>query len=81
MENTIYDLKLHESLQIREGLYVFRVPGGWIYADQKTVPIFVPYSNEFNEKAIYENAAPLSKEEQDKVNVSVDFLKKEFDLK
>lgn len=28
---TIYDLKLHESIKINDGLLVTRVPGGWIY--------------------------------------------------
>lgn len=30
-KKTIYDLKLHAELEIRENLKVMRVPGGWVY--------------------------------------------------
>jgi len=40
---TIYELELHESVEIEDGIVVMRVPGGWIYET-----VFVPYSNEFD---------------------------------
>lgn len=50
---TIYELKLHEELQI-EGFSVTRVPGGWIYRywdytakDYYPTATFVPFSGEF----------------------------------
>lgn len=42
---TIYELDLHESLEIEDGIVVMRVPGGWIYE-----AVFVPYDDEFNPK-------------------------------
>ena len=66
MEKTIYNLELHETLQIRdESLQIQRVPGGWnyIYTRQdfneeddyyETVIshiVFVPYDNEFYKSA------------------------------
>jgi hypothetical protein len=55
METTksIYDLKLHEWMQVDEYLIITRVPGGWIYEYRRPSvnilePVFVPYSNEFN---------------------------------
>jgi len=55
MKKTIYDLELHEALQINKWQVVRRVPGGWIYAfcDDETslvVQTFVPYDDEFNFK-------------------------------
>ena len=55
MQKTIYDLELHEPLQINKWLIVRRVPGGWIYAfcDDDTslvVQTFVPYNHEFQSK-------------------------------
>ena len=47
MEKTIYDLKLHETLDLSEDISVFRVPGGWIYQSPLKT-IFVPYDNEFD---------------------------------
>jgi len=62
---TIYNLNLHESLQIRSELIVERVPGGWnyIYYHQKRISesdygyewyvlqiVFVEYHNEFQIK-------------------------------
>lgn len=58
---TIYDLKLHESLET-EDLSIIRVPNGWIYYERrmqytgldepewymvKEKPVFVPYHPEF----------------------------------
>ena len=53
MEKEIYDMKLHETLSIEElDLFVFRVPGGWIYdfdryAADRRKAVFVPFSKEF----------------------------------
>lgn len=52
MEKTIYDLELHEKLQIgNTGTVVTRVPGGWIYTTHISCvlvnTIFVPYNIEF----------------------------------
>lgn len=56
---TIYDLELHENLEIRNSLIVERVPGGWNYKYftgtlngddiEWTIfqIVFVPYNNEF----------------------------------
>ena len=57
MEKTIYDLKLHETLELDDDITIIRVPGGWIYTyysdyynQHKTSSmVFVPYSLEFNE--------------------------------
>lgn len=49
----ILDLKLHESIKLEaSGLYVTRVPGGWIYEthdENSCAMVFVPWdnSNEF----------------------------------
>lgn len=50
-ENTdIYQMELHEQIKIRVGLYITRVPGGWMYgAFLASFEIFVPYNDEFNE--------------------------------
>jgi len=57
-EKTIYDLKLHDSMETKGGATRFtvtRVPGGWIYenyrldAGQMTAT-FVRYHNEFQIK-------------------------------
>lgn len=40
-------IALHETYKLREGLYVTRVPGGWIYTVtiiQTSSSVFVPYS-------------------------------------
>lgn len=48
---TIYKLGLHERIEIRPGLSVLRVPGGWIYSDERadSVPVnsFVPFDNQY----------------------------------
>lgn len=51
-EKTIYDLELHEILNIGVAI-VLRVPGGWIYTQFKegvTESTFVPYNEEFKNK-------------------------------
>jgi len=50
MSKSIFELKLHEELELDTYFYVTRVPGGWIYTDNKydtTTSVFVPYSIEF----------------------------------
>jgi hypothetical protein len=49
---SIYNLELHEALEITKGVYVLRVPGGWIYNYEKPhvnilETVFVPLSLEF----------------------------------
>jgi hypothetical protein len=44
-EKTIYELKLHEIIEAVEGLWVRRVPGGWIYTEpEPDSSVFVPYT-------------------------------------
>lgn len=51
----IYDLKLHESVNISNSCTVTRVPGGWIYYTgncyEVETAVFVPYNEEFKETA------------------------------
>lgn len=48
-DKTIYDLKLHESVEV-DGYRITRVPGGWLYCHffSKRV-IFIPFNNEFQQ--------------------------------
>ena len=47
----IHEMKLHERVQIGDGLYIFKVPGGWIYSffngNVSYRSVFVPYNEEF----------------------------------
>lgn len=45
-EKTIYDLKLHEYLNLTDTIRVLRVPSGWLYVFHSNV-VFVPYDNMF----------------------------------
>ena len=52
MGKTIYELSLHEKLELDTHTTVMRVPGGWIYTNYFGVQgfyhensTFVPYSN------------------------------------
>jgi len=49
MSNTIYDLELHEIMDVAMSYSVMRVPGGWIYSPIGTSDnaVFVPFDNEF----------------------------------
>jgi len=53
IDNAIYELGLHETLDIGEYKAVMRVPGGWIYFDysmdsnRTETAAFVPFHNEF----------------------------------
>lgn len=48
----IYNMQLHTLIPIT-GLYsVVRVPGGWIYLfNGSSIPLFVPYNDEFDTDA------------------------------
>lgn len=53
-DKTIYDLELHESLNLPIDMSATRVPGGWIYRfwdyqkqDYYPNAIFIPFDNEF----------------------------------
>ena len=43
----LHEMKLHDEIKV-EHCTILRVPGGWVYRVPGT-PIFVPYSDEFNE--------------------------------
>jgi hypothetical protein len=52
--DTLYNMKLHERVEIEDEFYVMRVPGGWIYMDMNddlrplTINMcFVPFHPEF----------------------------------
>ena len=53
MSEKVYELKLHEEIEVTEMVDVRRVPGGWIYlfysGDDNLSPVFVPFNNEFME--------------------------------
>ena len=61
----IYELELHRRTKVKNGVYVTRVPGGWIYEIGNDVPnpnpnfkdwyvqyslVFIPFNNEFMHK-------------------------------
>lgn len=47
MNQDIYNMKLHEYMQIN-GWYISRVAGGWIYGQGNGLAcVFVPFDNEF----------------------------------
>jgi len=56
--NKIYDMKLHDYVEINYVLSAIRVPGGWIYnqfgydGGKQVIrtSIFVPFNNEFQNK-------------------------------
>ena len=49
---TVYELELHESVQIRSSagnfikFYITRVPGGWIYETSEDQLVFVPWKRD-----------------------------------
>lgn len=50
---SIYELDLHEEIDICNGTHIMRVPGGWRYLDINSAPgsqssIFVSYNDEFH---------------------------------
>ena len=52
---TIYNLQLHERLNIDKDILITKVPGGWIYELRDTDgwnAVFVPYNVEFDPKYI-----------------------------
>tara|TARA_R110000782_G_scaffold260726_1_gene352052 strand:- start:2381 stop:2548 length:168 start_codon:yes stop_codon:yes gene_type:complete len=50
---TLYELELHEIIDLPSGLTIMRVPGGWIYdcwdyeVDKFKSGTFVPFNNDF----------------------------------
>lgn len=52
-QKNIYELELHESIQLPCGTSIMRVPGGWLYGvwdyekEQDKSGTFVPFDNEF----------------------------------
>ena len=59
---TIYDLKLHEGIMLPFGVYVMRVPGGWLYnclntnLDHFQNGIFIPFDNDCQIKMMMEES-------------------------
>jgi hypothetical protein len=44
----LYTMKLHETVRVNnQGIYVIRVPGGWLYVYSGNSVQFVPFNNEF----------------------------------
>jgi hypothetical protein len=39
----IYDLKIHQFINVSEYVQIVRVPGGWIYSFNQGSEVFVPY--------------------------------------
>ncbi len=70
----LYELKLHETLNLEDHSLVRRVPGGWIYVEfvESIVaageghflsPVFVPFDDEFKHAEVPEhkdNAPPAA---------------------
>lgn len=55
MEKNIYNLGLHELIEVPKFGCVIRVPGGWIYTRQEPQvnianPVFIPFNDEFQDK-------------------------------
>jgi hypothetical protein len=48
--NNIYEMKLHEEMNIGLCWSVLRVPGGWIYTNSASNSKFIPFDNEFMEE-------------------------------
>ena len=52
--NKLYELKLHETMQVTANQSAMRVPGGWIYYT-KNSSCFVPFTTELNLIQSYED--------------------------
>ena len=56
--NALYKMELHEQMGIRNGLWVTRVPGGWIYEyggiNNASAPyaVFVPYNDDLLRRTV-----------------------------
>lgn len=58
MRKDIYNMELHETLEIDNGVVILRVAGGWIYEyyeeqhSHKEIKemVFVPFNDEYNPK-------------------------------
>lgn len=52
-KKSLWDLELHEQISPMDGLYVMRVPGGWLYqfdrGDSIYTCTFVPYCKDMGE--------------------------------
>lgn len=52
-QNQLYNLKLHEGFNSSFGIFIMRVPGGWIYdcwdydLDNFKLGVYVPFNSEF----------------------------------
>jgi hypothetical protein len=54
-EFTVYDLDIHDEMQVTDDTWATRVPGGWLYQTLRDNQIggfdmtscFVPFDNEF----------------------------------
>ena len=44
---TIYDLALHERMQVDKGMGVMRTPHGWLYENESGHMVEVPYDPAF----------------------------------
>jgi hypothetical protein len=53
-ETNVYEIELHEEVEIASSFYCRRVPGGWIYSDYSMTDqgnaVFVPFDNEFQRR-------------------------------
>jgi hypothetical protein len=68
-KKSIYDLALHEQIQIGEDVFCAKVPGGWIYQMQPPngvlSTVFVPYNREF---------APEQECKHENINIAPDCI-------
>ena len=46
MDNILYELQLHQSVDSMQGFQILRVAGGWVYIFPEN-SVFVPFNNEF----------------------------------
>ncbi|MCH9712522.1 MAG: hypothetical protein K0U20_07875 [Proteobacteria bacterium] len=49
MNDDIYRMELNETIECK-GLYITRVPGGWVYDSDQNSACFVPYNEEFKKE-------------------------------
>ena len=70
----IYDMKLHEQLEIDNGINTLRVPGGWLYMNYNSSTTFVPWhdSGRLIEQGNYEELKAKLKKAEDALK-EVDF--------
>lgn len=86
MEKDIYNLKLHESLELKEGIIILRVAGGWIYncwdyeKQNYIVGNFIPFNDEFQNKTKTLKEL-FTTEEKANEKVVITLRKADFDIK